>query len=179
MNRHLRDLEPLRGDVVMAGPGQIDAEEPNPAQRLLVALFDLLAQAPERLAPGRLGRAQVGPARGGLAKLPERLERLGQRPQPLFVFEVDAIDDLNQLAQLDQRVAPATRSHRGLGSDPLHGGVVAHRRPHPAARGPTWLRALSSRSLSTCEMIWRAREARRPRAIASSSITWTRCSASR
>ena len=109
--------------LVVAGAGEIDAQQSHAAQRVEIAAVDPRGLAGECVGRWRLGRAEVGGAGRRLARVAERTQALRHRAQPLLVLEVDAVDDLDEVAQVNQRVGEATRAHVGLGAHPQHRGI--------------------------------------------------------
>jgi hypothetical protein len=123
VHRHGAEREPRRGGAVLAGAREVDAVQPDGAQGVGVAGAGHRRPGLEDLGAGQLAGAEVGEAGHGLAPLAAGAQRLGEGAQPLLVFEVDALDDLDELAQVDLGVGVATGAQRPLGADPQDVGV--------------------------------------------------------
>jgi hypothetical protein len=183
MHGHAAEGEPGGGGPVLAGAREVDAVEPDVAQGVGLAGAGGCDLRLEDLGAGQFAGAEVGEAGHGLAPLAAGAQRLGEGPQPLLVLEVDALDDLDQLAQVDLGVGVSAGAQRALGADPqdvgVHHGVdlafgSGECAAIIAASGAAgdlvfwpglarWPRErLAKWSDSTSLMIWRARWARRP-----------------
>src|SRR5690606_23233228 len=176
----------LLGDErTAASAREVDPLEPHPLQRRGVARRGLLPFLLERVRRRQFARPQVGLARRRLAQATERTEALGRGAEPLLVLEIDAIDDLDELEQVLERVEVPPCPDVRVRANPQHRGIdhpsrlPSDRRPRVRAIIEELARRLPSRSCWTSSMICRALWARRPWLIASESITWMRCRLSR